>query len=105
MSDFRRWPALAFGRYCGVTLRLELHVIAGGLPAAPGGRSSQRTWRRLGRRSRRAWPEPSSDEVAYLDFGKLSYGDRLSLYHRIDIMVTGFGTGATIGAGRSAPRG
>ena len=38
-------------------------------------------------------------EVAYLDFGKLSYGERLSLYHRIDIMVTGFGTGTTIGAG------
>ena len=36
-------------------------------------------------------------EAVYLDFGKLFYGDRLPLYRRTDIMVTGVGTGATNG--------
>lgn len=36
-------------------------------------------------------------ETAYLDFDQLSYGERLLVYHRTDIMVTGVGTGATNG--------
>lgn len=36
-------------------------------------------------------------EAAYLDFGQLSYGERLPIFRRTDIMVTGVGTGATNG--------